>query len=74
MRLATFNAENLFSRPKIMQYPDWAEGRRALEDFTALKADRGRRLHRCVQNQAHRPPESPTVFPGASGRSSDQAQ
>jgi endonuclease/exonuclease/phosphatase family metal-dependent hydrolase len=36
MRIATFNVENLFQRARIMNLPDWAEGRPVLEAFKAL--------------------------------------
>ena len=38
MRLATFNAENLFKRPRIMRYPTWREGKEALKDFATLSS------------------------------------
>src|SRR5574341_1008068 len=38
MRLATYNAENLFSRPKVMLYETWAAGRQVLEDFAAMSS------------------------------------
>lgn len=38
MRLATFNAENLFKRPRIMRYPTWQEGKQALQDFATLSS------------------------------------
>lgn len=36
MRIATFNVENMFERPKAMNLEDWADGRPILEDFTRL--------------------------------------
>ena len=36
MRLATFNVENMFDRPKAMNLPTWAEGKPILEDFQRL--------------------------------------
>jgi len=36
MRLATFNVENMFERPKAMNLPGWEDGRQILEDFSAL--------------------------------------
>jgi len=36
MRLATFNVENMFDRPKAMNLPTWAEGKPILEDFHQL--------------------------------------
>lgn len=36
MRLATFNVENLFERPAVMNLPTWEEGRPILEDFDRL--------------------------------------
>lgn len=36
MRLATFNVENMFERPKAMNQEDWAAGRQALDDYAAL--------------------------------------
>ena len=34
MRLATFNVENLFRRPVVLDQPTWAEGREQLNDYT----------------------------------------
>ena len=31
MRIASFNVESLFDRPKAMNLPTWADGRQALE-------------------------------------------
>jgi endonuclease/exonuclease/phosphatase family metal-dependent hydrolase len=36
MRLAAFNVENLFARAKVLNGGSWAEGRPALEAFTAF--------------------------------------
>lgn len=36
MRLATFNVENMFDRPKAMNLPTYAEGKPILEDFQKL--------------------------------------
>jgi len=36
MRVATFNAENLFSRPAAMKYVNWADGQPILDDFQRL--------------------------------------
>ena len=36
MRLATFNVENMFERPVIMNLPEWKEGEQVLQDFTDL--------------------------------------
>ncbi len=36
MRIATFNVENMFERPVIMNLPQWAEGEQVLQDFNAL--------------------------------------
>jgi endonuclease/exonuclease/phosphatase family metal-dependent hydrolase len=36
MRLATFNVENLFDRPRAMNLDTWPEGKPALEDFKHL--------------------------------------
>ncbi|HKA58314.1 MAG TPA: endonuclease/exonuclease/phosphatase family protein [Gemmatimonadales bacterium] len=38
MRIATYNAENLFSRPKVMLYTSWEDGRQALEDFAEMSS------------------------------------
>ncbi|MFI2213689.1 endonuclease/exonuclease/phosphatase family protein [Streptomyces sp. NPDC020141] len=38
VRIATFNAENLFRRPRVFALPGAAERRRTLEDFAALVA------------------------------------
>jgi endonuclease/exonuclease/phosphatase family metal-dependent hydrolase len=38
MRLATFNVENLFDRPKAMSLATWAEGKPVLERFAQLLA------------------------------------
>jgi hypothetical protein len=36
MRLATFNVENLFDRPKAMNLDTWTDGKKILEDFKHL--------------------------------------
>lgn len=36
MRLATFNVENMFERPKAMNFDTWAEGKPILDDFQRL--------------------------------------
>jgi endonuclease/exonuclease/phosphatase family metal-dependent hydrolase len=36
MRIASFNVENLFSRARIMNLPDWADGKVVLDDFAEL--------------------------------------
>jgi len=36
MRLATFNVENMFERPSIMNLSSWKKGKSVLEDFTRL--------------------------------------
>jgi endonuclease/exonuclease/phosphatase family metal-dependent hydrolase len=36
LRLATYNAENLFSRPKVMNLGTWAEGKPILDDIQRL--------------------------------------
>jgi endonuclease/exonuclease/phosphatase family metal-dependent hydrolase len=36
MRLASFNVENLFERPAVMNLPDWAEGKPILERYARL--------------------------------------
>ena len=36
MRLATFNVENMFERPKAMNLDVWADGQTVLEDFAQL--------------------------------------
>jgi endonuclease/exonuclease/phosphatase family metal-dependent hydrolase len=38
MRVATFNAENLFSRPAAMKYVRWSDGQPALDDFQRLNS------------------------------------
>lgn len=38
MRLATFNVENLFDRPKAMNLATWAEGKPILDKFAQLSA------------------------------------
>lgn len=38
MRLATFNVENLFERPRIMSLDDWSDGESVLNDFAELNA------------------------------------
>jgi predicted extracellular nuclease len=45
MRLATFNVENLFDRPKAMNLDTWADGKLVLEDF--------KRLNQLVQQQTY---------------------
>ena len=36
MRLATFNVENLFRRPVVLDQPTWADGREQLNDYTTF--------------------------------------
>ena len=36
MRLAVYNVENLFDRPKAMNLGTWSEGKVILQDFAAL--------------------------------------
>ncbi len=36
MRIATFNVENLFERPKAMNLPGWKAGKQILEDYARL--------------------------------------
>lgn len=36
MRLAVYNVENLFDRPKAMNLGTWDEGKAILQDFAAL--------------------------------------
>jgi len=36
LRIATFNAENLFTRPAVMRYADWEKGKAVLQDYAAL--------------------------------------
>lgn len=36
LRIATFNMENLFRRPRVMHVENWDEGRRGLEDIARL--------------------------------------
>lgn len=36
MRLATFNVENLFDRPRVMNLDTWAEGKSILENYADL--------------------------------------
>lgn len=38
MRLAAYNVENLFDRPRAMNLGSWAEGKAILQDFAALSA------------------------------------
>jgi endonuclease/exonuclease/phosphatase family metal-dependent hydrolase len=38
MRLAAYNVENLFDRPRVMNLETWSEGRPVLEQFAALKS------------------------------------
>ncbi len=38
LRVATFNVENLFSRPKAMNFPTWKQGQPILDDFHRLDA------------------------------------
>lgn len=42
MRLATFNVENMFERPKVMNLETWDLGAQVLEDFyQSLRAMEG---------------------------------
>ena len=36
MRLATFNVENMFDRPSIMNLPSWQNGEKILQDFARI--------------------------------------
>lgn len=45
MRLATFNVENMFQRPVIMNLPTWTEGEAVLQDFS--------RLNDLIQNEEY---------------------
>jgi hypothetical protein len=36
VRLATFNVENLFRRPVVLDQPSWADGREQLNDYTTF--------------------------------------
>jgi endonuclease/exonuclease/phosphatase family metal-dependent hydrolase len=36
MRLASYNVENLFERPAIMNLPEWSDGRAILEEYARL--------------------------------------
>jgi endonuclease/exonuclease/phosphatase family metal-dependent hydrolase len=36
MRLATFNVENMFERPSVMNLPSWEDGNNVLKDFDDL--------------------------------------
>jgi endonuclease/exonuclease/phosphatase family metal-dependent hydrolase len=36
--IATFNAENLFTRPSVMRYANWRKGRAVLQDYATLSS------------------------------------
>ncbi len=36
MRLASFNVENMFERPSVMNLPSWDDGKKVLKDFDDL--------------------------------------
>jgi endonuclease/exonuclease/phosphatase family metal-dependent hydrolase len=36
MKLATYNVENLYERPRVMNLDTWADGKECLEDYTKL--------------------------------------
>jgi endonuclease/exonuclease/phosphatase family metal-dependent hydrolase len=38
MRIATFNVENLFRRPRAMNLEEWADGKKILEEFSKFNA------------------------------------
>lgn len=38
MRLATFNVENLFRRPVVLDQPTWADARERLNDYTKFNS------------------------------------
>src|SRR2546426_7097907 len=38
LRLATFNVESMFERPKIMNLPTWSEGKPFLDDYAQLNS------------------------------------
>jgi endonuclease/exonuclease/phosphatase family metal-dependent hydrolase len=48
-RIATFNVENLFDRPMIMNLPQWQDGRQVLEDHA--------RLNRLFQKDTYSAPD-----------------
>jgi|CXWL01.1.fsa_nt_gi endonuclease/exonuclease/phosphatase family metal-dependent hydrolase len=45
MRIASFNVENLFDRPKVMDQNSWTIGRQILQDFAALNQLLGQRTY-----------------------------
>lgn len=45
MRLATYNVENLFERAKVMNLPDWRDGRDALQAYAAFNAAAGQEVY-----------------------------
>jgi endonuclease/exonuclease/phosphatase family metal-dependent hydrolase len=45
MRLATYNVENLFNRPKVMNLAHWQDGRATLNAFATLNALLGERTY-----------------------------
>ena len=45
MRLASYNVENLFNRPKVMNNTDWAKGKETLANYSKLNALLGEKTY-----------------------------
>lgn len=51
MRLAVYNVENLFDRPKAMNFETWNEGRAILQDFATLNELLGELAYTAARKQ-----------------------
>ncbi len=51
MRLATYNVESMFERPKAMNLPTWDDGKSVLEDFTRLNQLIGKPIYSAAVKQ-----------------------
>lgn len=67
MRLATFNVENMFARPKIMNLPKWADGAKVLKDYARLNELIGKDVYSAADKQ-----EMLTIMGRHAGLSSPQ--
>ena len=60
MRLASYNVENLFNRPKVMNLATWAEGKAILDRYGTLNGLLGDKLlHRRTPHQDGRADDRP---------------
>lgn len=52
LRIATFNVENLFRRPKVMNFASWSEGQPYLDDYAKLTNLLNRETYSAQDKQA----------------------